>query len=150
MIPPPEFEQSLGANIGRTGKLMGRALIQRFREAGHDIQMDHWMVLVHLWHQDGQNQQLLGEQAGRTKTSVTRAIDSLEQKNLVVRVPDKTDRRHKLIYLTHQGRELKQTLFPYALEMISKATQGIPEVEIETCISVLKRIFDNMSTHIKS
>ncbi|GAB4403336.1 MAG: hypothetical protein OHK0039_02380 [Bacteroidia bacterium] len=145
----PQYQDSLGAHIGRTGKVLSAALVARFRAAGYDyFTLDHWIVLLHLWHKDGQNQQYLGESAGRNKTTITRAIDSLEQRDFVVRIPDKDDRRNKLIYLTHGGRKLHETLMPLAEEVVQEATMGIPTTDIDTCKSVLNYMFQRLREHI--
>ena len=82
-------------------------------------------VLVHLWIEDGQNQKTLCEIAGRHKTTITRTIDSLEEMNYVVRIPDQADKRHKLIYLTHKGKAEKEALIAQMLKTIAEATEGI-------------------------
>ncbi|MEO1451583.1 MAG: MarR family transcriptional regulator, partial [Bacteroidota bacterium] len=83
-------------------------------------------------------------------TSVTRAIDFLERKNMVVRVPDPNDRRHKMIYLTHEGKAMKEKMLPFASETHQEATEGISPEELSVCLSVLGRVYHNLSTHIKS
>lgn len=138
-------EHSLGALVGRTGKVMSKALIHEFREAGHDLNLDHWIVLVHLWSKDGQNQQGLGEVAGRDKTTVTRAVDTLEQRNLVLRVPDQQDRRQRLIYLTHAGRNLQTVLMPLAQRVIDRATVGISPQDMACCKRVLSQVFERLN-----
>lgn len=140
----PNPEQSIGALVGSLGKVMHRALTERFRSEGIDLNVDQWIVLIHLWHEDGQNQAQLGDTAGRNKTTVTRAIDTLERKSLVVRVADKSDRRHKLIYLTHAGREMTQQILPHVMEIQERASEGIAHQEVEVCKSVLYKMFQNL------
>ncbi|RMG72842.1 MAG: MarR family transcriptional regulator [Bacteroidetes bacterium] len=138
------FEDSIGAHIARTGSVMGKALHRKLREAGYDISPDHWIVLVHLWTQDGQNQQHLARIAGRNKTSVTRAIDGLEDQNFVVRIVDEEDRRNRRIYLTRHGRALYHELLPHIEALMTEATAGVSETELSLCKQVLGRIFQNL------
>ncbi len=142
------FESNLGALVGQVGKVMSRALLDRFRQQGYEFGIDQWIVLIHLWHEDGQTQQDLGMTAGRNKTTVTRAIDWLEANNYVVRVNDQQDRRHKRIYLTHGGKELQNLLAPEVAEIMEEATSGIPEEELGVCKQVLRKIFLNLKMYV--
>jgi len=142
-----EPHDSLGAHLGRVTKLMSTTLIQHLKQQGHEISLEQWIVLVHLWRKDGQNQRWLCEFAGQHKTSITRAIDALETQNIVLRVPDKEDRRNNLIYLTNKGKTLEKDMMPSVIELMGEITDGIPPSDIEVCKSVLRRMFDNLKTH---
>ena len=92
---------------------------------------------------EGINQQELSNFSDRDKTSITRLIDSLEKKNIVVRVPDRSDRRNKLIYLTKKGRDLEQGLGQVAVNVMEKALSGLTDEHIETSMITLKKIIKN-------
>lgn len=141
----PNIYQSLGAYLGKAGKAMGKRLSENFASAGYDINLEHWIILVHLWAQDGLNQKALCDFAGQHKTAITRAINSLEKLGFVVRIPDKMDKRNKLIYLTHQGKEVREGLVAQMQKTIAEATQGIAEEDIETCKQVLGKVFLNLA-----
>ena len=69
----------------------------------------------------------------------------MEKHNLVVRVPDQNDRRVKLIYLTHQGKELQQLLTDGIMQSEQEALEGIDKQELEVCLKVLQQICTNLS-----
>lgn len=140
--------ESFAALVGRTAKTLARTLTDRLRDAGHDLTMEHWIVLVHLWDEDGQNQAKLGEMAGRHKTAMTRAITNLEEHNFVLRVPDQNDRRNKLIYLTKSGKYLRDELMPIASDVMAEALQDIPSDALEQCHQVLRRVLANLKEDI--
>ena len=147
-LPQTFSEPFLGRMIGMIGRAMSKSLTERIRQEGYDLTMEEWVVLVHLWHQDGQNQAQLGAVAGRHKTAVTRAIDHLEELNFVVRVPDQNDRRNKLIYLTRAGKEMKTTLMPLAVQTEREALSGILPADLMRCRGVLEKILSNIRHHI--
>lgn len=124
---------------------MEKRVNENLTKAGFEISLDHCIILAHLWREDGTNQKSLCEFAGRNKTTITRSIDSLEAQNYVVRIPDKNDRRNKLIYLTHKGKAAREALSTVMLQTNDEATKGIPENEIQVCKSVLHRIFLNLA-----
>lgn len=136
---------NLGAYLGKAGKMMEKRINEKFSQSEHAITLEHWIVLVHLWLKDGRNQKTLCEFAGRNKTTITRTIDSLEEQNFVVRVPDQTDRRNKLIYLTNKGKAAKTSLSNQMFSVLDEATQGISQEEIDICKKVLHRVFLNMA-----
>ncbi|WNJ16199.1 MarR family transcriptional regulator [Pontibacter sp. G13] len=143
--PLATMEGSMGHRIGMAGKLLQKTLESRFKEAGYEIEMPQWLVLLHLWGQDGWNQASLSQHLKHHKTAITRAIDKLEKQNYVLRVADRNDRRNKLIYLTNLGKSLKLELIPIAKSVLESATSGIDTAEVDVCKSVLKRIAENLA-----
>ncbi len=139
------YEDNLGYLIGRSGKAMARMLTWHIEQAGYEgMTIEHWFVLKNLWKKDGQNQYELGQKAGKDKTGLSRAISWLEKNNYVVRIPDRMDKRQRIIYLTQSGKELEQKLVPIAMQALSEVEGGIPEEDIKHCKRVLKRIYQNL------
>jgi DNA-binding MarR family transcriptional regulator len=141
-------KENMGKLVGITARAMSRHLIENFREAGHDIGMGHFMVLAYLWEEDGQSQNLLMEHCGLHKTGMSRTIDALEKLNFVVRVPDQLDRRHKLIYLTHEGKKIRHNMEKIGSGALQKALEGIDADELAICQKVLSQIQDNLKAYI--
>jgi DNA-binding MarR family transcriptional regulator len=130
--------------IGRTTNIVNRKLQREFKRANLSITHEQWTLLSALWNEDGQTQQSLSENTFRDKTSVTRLINKLESRSLVVRVTDKYDQRTNLIYLTAQGKSLENTTTQILKETYQKAIAGISEKDIMICKDVLNRVFDNL------
>ncbi len=117
---------------------------QNFKKAGYDITTEQYRVLVNLWNKDGQNQQEIAEATRKNKTSMTRILNRLEKRNLVVRVPNHLDNRNKLVYLTNTGKKIPEALANLAKQTLSEALVGISEKKIEMCKDILCEIFDNL------
>ncbi len=139
------YEEALGYLIKRTGRTMGRALRHKFAAQGMDMPIEHWGILVHLWHKDGQNQKDLAENVFKDKATITRAVVMLEKLDIVRRVSDEVDKRQNLVYLTERGKALRTTMVPLAMEVKKKATDGISQTDIDTCKQVLKKIYENLN-----
>jgi DNA-binding MarR family transcriptional regulator len=138
-------EKSLGYVIGRAGRALANRLNHNFEKAGHDVTSEQWAVLTNLWQKNGQNQKDLAGVTCKDKTSITRLIDVLEKKSLVVRTPDKLDARHKLIYLTNKGKALQQALVAIAQKTLVEAQEGIQVRNLEICKTVLRQVAKNLS-----
>ncbi|MCB0846362.1 MAG: winged helix-turn-helix transcriptional regulator [Bacteroidetes bacterium] len=145
MLKNPRLANSLGPYIGKAGKVMEKRVNDNFSKAGYELTLHHWIVMVHLWIKDGQNQKTLCDYAGWNKTMITRTIDSLEAQNYVIRVPDKEDRRNKLIYLTHKGKTAQDELGTIMIQSLDEATANIAQEDLETCKMVLQKIFLNLA-----
>ena len=98
-----------------------------------------------LWYKDGQRQQDLADLVHKDKTSITRTIDGMEKRNLVVRIPDRLDRRQKLIYLTDKGKRLREELMRIVREISLEAEKGIKPEDLDVFKGVLAGIRENLS-----
>ena len=74
---------------------------------------------------------------------MTRLIDNMEQQNFVVRIPNKTDRRTNLVYLTRTGRDIEEKARFIANKTLKEALQGLTVEELSVSQEVLRRIFFN-------
>jgi DNA-binding MarR family transcriptional regulator len=131
--------------IKRTGRAFMRRLNHNFAQAGHDVKSEQVRILSCLRHQDGQRQQDLANLVHKDKTSITRIIDSMEKRDLVVRIHDRLDRRQKLIYLTNKGKRLQEELRVIVQETALEAQQGVALEHLEICRDALTKIYSNLS-----
>lgn len=122
-------------------KQTGRSLL---REHDYDLTIEQLMVLFILEDKDGQNLRVLAELADRERTTMTRMIDGLERRNLVVRVPDKTDGRNKLVYLTRQGRSMTKKVEELRQQFDTIIINGLKKKEIEQATRILHRVSKNL------
>ena len=83
----------------------------------------------------------------KDKTSVTKIIDTLEKKNLVVRVPDQLDHRIKRVVLSNKGKKLFSEVIPVMELTRDQLRKGITEKEVELLRSVLSKIYKNLITN---
>jgi DNA-binding MarR family transcriptional regulator len=139
------IEDPIGKLVNLTGRLLANRLQHNFRSSGYDITAEQWRVLINLWIQDGQTQQELSEKTGKDKGNITRLINNLEKRNVLVRIPNHADGRSKLIYLTKNGIECQKALIPIVQKTLKEAQENIPEEEMDLCKSVLKKVINNLN-----
>jgi len=139
------LEESLGYLVGRTHRALVNRLNRNFAEAGHDVTAEQWAILMKLWRQEGVGQQQLAESACKDKTSVTRLIDGLERRRLVLRVSDQADRRNNLIYLTEKGEAVRKELAPVVDKTLAAAQHNANPQHLEICKSMLAQIYFNLA-----
>ncbi|RMH74113.1 MAG: MarR family transcriptional regulator [Gemmatimonadetes bacterium] len=146
MIEPKSTDEPLARFVWRTARAFAHHLGRSFHQAGYDVTPEQWKILRNLWEQDGQSQQQLAHCSVKDKASITRLIDGLERRNLVVRIPDQHDRRQKRIYLTHRGKELQKPLSEIVKQTQDVAQMNINEADLALCKAVLQQVYDNLNT----
>ncbi len=137
------IDSSIGYLVGRTSRALIKRLTKKFADAGLDVSYEQWSVLIHLYRRDGQTQQELSNIAVKDKAAMTRLLNVLEKKNIVLRIPDRSDKRSKLVYLTNKAKEFRKELIALVEEMLEEAEQGVSREEMEQCIATLNKIFLN-------
>ena len=140
-----ENEITLGMLIGQVHRLSTKRFVQNSHTYGLEISLDQWLVLGPVWKNDGISQKDISEYCGKDKTSVTKIIDTLEKKNLVVRVTDQLDHRVKRVVLSQKGRELFLSALPVMAQTRDELRSGISDKEIEALKSILNKIYKNLN-----
>lgn len=139
-----EHVDSLGYLVNRAGKAMTYVIQTKLREKGVDLASEHMVLLFMLWKQDGINQKELVGRILKDKSTITRGLTVLERKNLIVRIQDDLDKRNKRLFLTHKGKTLKEEIIPLMKEVNRIAAQNISKKDLDTCKTVLNKIFENV------
>ena len=135
---------NLGMLIGQVHRLSTKRFVQNSHNSGLDISMDQWIVLGPIWENDGVSHKEISEYCLKDKTSVTKIIDTLEKKNIVVRVSDQLDHRVKRVVLSNKGKELFLQAIPIMELTRDQLREGITEQDIESFRSVLTKIYNNL------
>jgi DNA-binding MarR family transcriptional regulator len=129
---------------GVANMALARRLQKYFREAAIDITVEQWSLLVHLWKYDGVSQQELSSRTYRDKPSITRLVDNLERLGLVERKASNSDRRINRIYLTEEGKQLRDPSMAIANQTLNEGLEGISPADIEITKRVLERVYENL------
>ena len=137
------IDSSIAYLVGRTSRAIIKRLTKKFADAGFDVSYEQWSILIHLYRKDGQTQQELSRIAVKDKAAITRLINVLEKKNMVLRIPDRSDKRSKLVYLTHKSKTFRDDLMALVEEMLQEAEQGVSFEEMAACKATLNKIFVN-------
>ena len=138
---------NLGMLIGQIHRLSTKKFVQNSHNSGIDISMDQWLVLGPIWENEGISHKEISEYCLKDKTSVTKIIDTLEKKNLVVRIPDQLDHRIKRVVLSNKGKKLFSEVIPVMELTRDQLRKGITDKEIELLRSVLSKIYKNLITN---
>ncbi len=129
---------------GKVSTAISRRLHRNLKCNKLNITSEQWTILYQLWQEEGLTQQELANYTFRDKPSVTRLINNLEKLSLVIRVNDKQDRRSNLIYLTKEGRRLRDEGMRQAGITLQEAMADIQEEDLKTAQKILDKVFQNL------
>ena len=130
--------------ICMTSAAIKDGLRKEFLKNGYDITIDNFAILSRLWKQDNLSQQQLCELTCKNKSNLTRILDTMEKKDMIIRKPNPTDRRSFSIELTNYSYSLKDSITLIAQEYSDKIFDTITETDIEN----LNHIFSKLNAVI--
>ena len=139
-----ELTRSLGFILINTSMRIKDELRKGFAEEGFDITPDQFAVLIRLWNEDGLSQKELCEKTLKTKSNMTRILDSMEKKGFVSRRMNNEDRRSYNIYLTQKSNSIQDKLVLAAVNMNHQIFKNITDEEQKNLVRVLDNISYNM------
>lgn len=115
---------NLAALMRETFVTLNNLIIVRLAERGHGaVRQSHGAVFQYL-DDTGTTVSVLAERAQMTKQAMAELVQHLEAHGYVVRVPDPTDRRAKLVQPTERGLEV----FAIAQELVPELEDQIRQV----------------------
>lgn len=100
--------------ISRLASLMQEQFNQRLK--AEEVTWPQWMVLNVLQQGLAQTPAAIAENIGIDRSAVTRLLDRLEKKSLVLREHDKLDRRSVNVFITDGGKNVMDRLNKLARE----------------------------------
>ena len=111
-----------------------------------DLTLEQFHLLKQMSLDSGMSQRELGELVNKTPANITRILDRLELKNLVIRQSSPEDRRTSQVLLTEQGQALVKEVFEIFESFSNQLTQGTSEQEQQKTKKVLDKIGHNIKT----
>jgi DNA-binding MarR family transcriptional regulator len=134
---------SLGFIIYRTALALKSALQRSFKENGYEITGEQWAIIRHLWEEEALSQREIAEKTSKDKPNITRMLDALEKKHLILRQSDPRDRRKYCIYLTKEGKQLYERLLPLTQSLRQRVTQNLAPAEVDLAKEILNKVYHN-------
>ena len=137
--------KQVGVYVNILNCRLKKYLAEMFKKNGVNLTAEQYLVMDTLWNEGTLTQQAIAFIIQKDKNSVTQFIDNLEKKGLVTRSVAKEDRRVNNIVVTAEGMALKDSTKQLAINTMEEAVKGIPEADLQTFVSVLKKVNANIS-----
>ncbi|MET9372870.1 MarR family winged helix-turn-helix transcriptional regulator [Streptomyces sp. NPDC003035] len=119
---------------------LGRALMAAEQPVldAHGVTMWAYAVLLHLDETPIRTQAALAEAIRADKTRIIAVLDDLETRGLIRRRPDPQDRRARLLSLTREGRELRDTVQSEIQKGEERLLSRLPAADREAFVRALR------------
>jgi DNA-binding MarR family transcriptional regulator len=132
------FRDSIWCNVAVAFQRVDMLYKQEVQSLG--LAVIEWYILRTLYDHDGLMAGQLARAVGRTPTSFTSTIDTVERKRLVQRSIQPSNRRSVRIYLTEQGKALEGQVIASANRIDGKIRQQFTDEEWQ----VYERVIENL------
>jgi DNA-binding MarR family transcriptional regulator len=110
--------------------------------AEHGLGTSDHGVLVALADFGALSQQQLADRLDADKSHVVRLIDQLEERGLITRAADPTDRRRHRIEITPAGRKLVRAIAPVTEDIEAAHLEVLSSAERQTLAALLQRVLE--------
>ena len=131
--------------ISRIHQLQGRTFEKLLRESGVDaFNGPQGRILYVLWEHETLTITEIGRLTSLAKTTLTSMLDRMEQAGLIMRVPDKKNRRQIFVTITEKAKGFKADYDRVSELMNVLFYQGFSFEQIEGFENTLRKIIDNL------
>lgn len=133
------LRERLTVNLVHVARRWRWCLDKRLHPTG--LTQARWTTLLHLSRGgEGMTQRELADFLAIEAATLSPILDYLGAQDLVVRRPDKADRRRKTVHLTPDAAPMLARIESIADGLRAELTEGIETQDLETCIRVLEVI----------
>lgn len=135
------IDDSIGYLVKRVRSMLSMAVEREIAE--HDVTYEQWGVLLMILTQRGDTAAVLARGMECDTGSMTRMLDRLETKELIVRTRSTDDRRRVQLELTASGKRLAERLVAAIVKVLNKHLDGFSVDELELFKGFLRRMLAN-------
>lgn len=131
--------EDLGFLLSRASGVLARSASEALAPLG--LRVRSYSVLDLVGEDgDGVTQRRLAAIMGLDPSQIVALVDDLENRDLVTRAPDATDRRNKLIAITEAGRRVHRQARQRVDEASKGHFEGVSQQDLDHLRHVLRRI----------
>lgn len=128
-----------------------RAVLQSFfNERDIDLTPEQWAIMGLVWNfQDELKSKTLSEIFFRDKSTVSRNLKKLEEKELIYFSTSKEDSREKVIRATADSKGIQKKVYKTVTDVLEIAEEGISAKDLEITLKTLAKMDENLSSYLK-
>ena len=131
-------EETIDHNIKAAWHAISRMYNQQALKYGGTMSIGFALLNIHS--EGGTAATKIGPLMGLEARSLTRLIKSMEEKGLILRKADETDKRSVRIILTREGRRRREKARETVLRFNEAVREQIPEEKLEIFFDVVKEV----------
>jgi DNA-binding MarR family transcriptional regulator len=137
--PLIELERFLPYRLNALAARVSNALAEIYQER-FGLSIPGWRVIATLGQYGVRTGRDIAAHGVMHKSTVSRAVTSLEERGLVARKANPDDMREELLTLTDAGRAIYEALAPEALAFEMRFVSALSPAERKTFFAILERL----------
>lgn len=138
-----DLELAIPYLLARAGMRMGQAFTKQLKQ--FELTLTEWRVCVALYHLPRQRLSELAAHTSTEASTLSRVVDGLMQRQLLIRDRSGADARALALTLTTEGESLTKQIVPLAQLYEKIALAGLSSSQVGVLRETLRRIYDNMA-----
>jgi DNA-binding MarR family transcriptional regulator len=138
-----EQVKPLGYILGLPLRIFLNQVAVEFRNREIELTFEQFVMLLLIDSKGDLIQQDIANHLQKDKSIVVRQMNGLIEKEYVVRLPNRTDKRKKNLILTTKGTEIMNKITELNFEVSSKLLSGVDEDDYLAFGRVLNKIQEN-------
>lgn len=131
--------------IDNTIKSIRTFMQKSLNEAKINLTVDQWLVLDQIANNDGISQSLLGQITSKDAPTITRILDILAKKSIILRKMGESDRRKFEIFTSKIGNQLHADAFKVISNCRKTAWNGLNDVDFTQLVRIMETINTNVA-----
>lgn len=137
-----DLEAALPYLVARAGTRMGQTFSKELRR--FQLSLTEWRVCAALHHMPHQRLSQLAEHTSAEPSTLSRLVEGMLQRGLLLRDRSGEDGRALALSLTDAGRELTLRIIPLAQMFERVALAGLSGPQADALRSMLRMVYDNL------
>jgi DNA-binding MarR family transcriptional regulator len=146
--PPKELLSSASFLLKRVGFAIKERMIEAFEETG--LSAYHHSILALLQEEPRETQAMIADALGLDRSHLVGVLDELEERGLVERRRDPSDRRRHVVSLTPAGMEALTRMRAVAKRVDDDFFEPLSAAERKTLKSLLARLASHHDARYRS
>jgi DNA-binding MarR family transcriptional regulator len=138
-----DLERALPYLLARAGTRMGQSFSRDLKQ--FKLSLTEWRVCVALHHKAHQRLSDLAQHTSTEPSTLSRVVDGLLQRGVLVRDRSDEDARALALSLTEAGRDLTLRIIPLAQLYERVSLSGLTFAQAESLRDMLRMVYDNLA-----
>jgi DNA-binding MarR family transcriptional regulator len=138
-----DLERAIPYLLARAGMRMGQSFSKELKQ--FKLSLTEWRVCVALHHKAHQRLSDLALHTSTDASTLSRVVDGLLQRGILVRDRSDEDARALALSLTEAGRDLTLRIIPLAQVYERVSLSGLTAAQAESLRDMLRMVYDNLA-----
>jgi DNA-binding MarR family transcriptional regulator len=138
-----DLERAIPYLLARAGTRMGQSFSRELKQ--FNLSLTEWRICVALHHQPHQRLSDLALHTSTEASTLSRTVDGLLQRGVLVRDRSDEDARALALALTEAGRDLTLRIIPLAQLYERVSLSGLSFAQAESLRDMLRMVYDNLA-----